>query len=175
MKKIKIIALSCLMISLFSCHRSNRQDTNSSTSFKNDFESSDVWTNRQTIIECPAHSGKFACKLDSNIEFGVGFAEMAAKIGTKTPTEVSIKIWVNIPDLTANSTLVFHAIKTDGTNAFWFGVQLNKMVKKANEWTEVDYKYKFPTELKGDEKVMIYTWNDGKKVWYADDLSVSFN
>lgn len=169
------IVFACTIIFLSACS-GNKEDKNNNksgtVSFSNDLETSG-WMNQSTVTKEFAHSGRCSSRIDSVSQFSFGFADFFYNISDIIPEKVDVNFWILCPQKEIRSNLVV-SIDSIGKNIFWIGIDLKDSVPVLNQWKEVKSTINLPADILATDKISIYVWSNDKKVFYLDDLKVTF-
>jgi hypothetical protein len=178
MKKLNILfVISCAII-LFSACSGNKEEKGNITkkpgvsSFSNDLEATG-WMNLVTLTKEVAHSGRFASRIDSAMQYSFGFTEYFKNINDTLPEKVDASLWILFPKTGIKCDLVV-SIDSVGKNIFWSGLPLGDSITKANEWKEIKASIALPANIMSTDKISIYVFCNEKKTLYVDDLKITF-
>jgi hypothetical protein len=169
MKNVGLFAI--ILIFIFACGKTAEKN-NSLFSVSNNFDSNVSWINVNTITKGLTHSGIFAAKMDTTIEYGIGIGSKFNDLLDKLPKKVNVHCWVysNTPNIDA--TLVCDPTIND-QSINWQGLNLKDKIIKAKEWTELTTSFDLPKNITPDTKLLVYFWNPNKLIFYVDDLDIS--
>jgi len=131
------------------------------------------WMNQFTLSKDAAHSGRYSSRVDSVNQFSFGFKETVSIIGDTIPKKANIDFWVLYPQAGIKSTIVL-SVDSCEKNIFWFGTPLIDSVKTTAKWQQIKASVNLPENIMPTDKISVYVWNNDKKTFYIDDLTVSF-
>lgn len=143
----------------------------------NDFESLEGWTGDMVIgslTKDKAHSGRYAIKVDPNIEYSAGYNNLLGKLSASKLQKLKVHAWVNIPNGKAASVLVVCVLDpVTNKQLYWDAIGLGKEVKVFNKWVEVEKTFTLPAEATYNHKLSVYLWRTSSpETAYLDDLSI---
>lgn len=146
----------------------------------NDFESMEGWlgdTPSPSLTKEKAHSGAYSVLVRPGLDYGLGYRNILGKMSPSRPEKISISAWVFLPNAQAAAKLVTEI--TDPARAannqlLWQGIDLDKEVKKYNEWQHVEQVITLPATATATSRFQVYLWRaaSGEPV-YLDDLTIS--
>ena len=145
-----------------------------SLTYTNDYENEEEIRGSQ-ITEQIAHSGFYSVKADPRNEFCAKFSRMMWEFGTRYPGQVHVKLWLNMPFAVPTGAMIVFSIEKDHKSASWQACKLDQFALPVYKWIRVETTFNVPEKIPGDYMMLIYIWNPGKKVLYADDLNISFD
>lgn len=170
----RLFLLMILSAILFSCGGEKKQNKANALAVGQDFEWTDCWVNTSCIVKGTAHSGDFACKLDTGNVFSTTFTRTLGAINSKMPKKVNVSLWVNPTVATPDASVVVD-ISDNGNNIFWGGNSFKDVVKNANEWTEFKTTFDLPATIKPNHLLKVYVWNNNKLNYILlDDFNIEF-
>jgi hypothetical protein len=132
------------------------------------------WMNQSTLSKDVAHSGRFSSKIDSVNQFSFGYSAPFNVISDTLPISVDVSAWIFFPQLKINGSIVI-SIDSVSKNIFWKGIPIKDSIKYANQWQEIKATFEIPKKILPTDNVKIYVWNDDKRTFYMDDLSLLFH
>jgi len=169
MKNIGLFAFVLFMI--FAC---GKTDENKNCLFHatNNLDANNFWINTNTIAKGTAHSGLFASKIDTVVQYGIGIAAKFNDLTSTLPKKVTIHCWIysNEPNLDAG--LVCDP-NINGKSLNWQSFNLKTTILKAKEWTEFITSFDLPKNSTPDTELKIFFWNPNKKTYFVDDFEVT--
>lgn len=145
----------------------------------NDFESIDGWVGDNvspSLTKEKAHSGRYAIKVDPNIEYSMGYSNQLGRLSASKLHKIKVHAWVNIPATDPKAVLVVQV--TDPTNPsanlLWNGINLAEQVKARNKWVEIEKEVVLPDNLNYAHKIGVYLWRTSvPNTVFMDDLTIS--
>ena len=147
--------------------------------FFNDFEAIQGWVKAPTIptlAKGTAYSGNFALRLDSVEAFSHAFQLKFKDISSKPLRKVKFSVFVMFTNPNAQAKLVFAIDGVDKPNLLWNGLHLQDYVKEPNKWVQVSGEINLEKDgvNSRDNTAILYVWNTGKEVVFADDFDLEF-
>jgi len=167
MKKVLLFVAMVAMI--VSC---NNKTKNNGNTFTNDLDNVKMWNNPVNVIKGIAHSGNYACKLDTSNIYSFGFNILAGDIFIKAPKKINISLWAYSLTVSPDASIVIE-INKNGQQIFWKNAGFLP-VTKAKEWIEVKTSFDLPANLDPKSELRIYVWNPKKLDFYIDDFNITF-
>jgi len=164
----KLLLFSLMIAMLVACNKSK----NGETVFTNDLENVKMWNKAPNVVKGIAHSGVYACKLDTANEFSYGFCSLLGDVSTKMPKNIEVSVWAYSQIVNPDACIVIEIFNNE-QKVFWKNSGLNA-ITKAKEWTEVKAHFDLPSNLNPKNEVRVYIWNPKKLEFYADDFKISF-
>ena len=149
-----------------------------SKSYLTGFDSIQPFWDNNHIVQphCGAHSGLYAAKVDSAIEYSSSLTITNLDyIYNKKGIVLKASFWKYVDQFPASAKLVVTITKPDGKSFFW---GLLKEIKQDSardgKWERVSGAVDLPI-IKDEKYVLkIYLWNPGKKRIFIDDVKVDF-
>lgn len=169
MKIYILFVFTCLII--FSCGK-KEEAGNELFRASNNLDESTLWLNTNTIVKSTAHSGLYSCKLDTNVEYGIGISTKVKDLTDKLPKKVFIKCWVYSTIANLDASIVCNPLLNSQV-VDWKNYDLKKDISKANEWIEINTSFDLPKNMTPDTELRIYIWNPKKMSFFVDDLEFS--
>ena len=80
-----------------------------------------------------------------------------------------------MPFAVPTGAMIVFSIEKDHKSASWQACKLDQFALPVYKWIRVETTFNVPEKIPGDYMMLIYIWNPGKKVLYADDLKISFD
>jgi hypothetical protein len=119
------------------------------------------------------YSGKYSIKLDSSKSFSPAFKKSYSALTNQDYAWIKVTAWVYPTlDFKQNpASLVITFLHKDW-NYKYYTVDLEKQNLKVNEWNKVSGVYLTPEVRNPNDKLSVYFWLRGSKVFYMDDLSI---
>ncbi len=175
MKKIlkSLIIISSLGL-MISCS-SNDEQSKKKIIFQNNFDQLIGWTpNNPYIIKGSAHSGQYCFKMDTTVDFSLGFHEYINKISDKTLNTIKFSAWCKMDQMPSEKINLVCSIDADGKSFTWSGVRLKDNIQKPNEWAYISGMAKIPVNIPPYSIAKLYVFSPLKEVCYIDDMEISF-
>ncbi|MCK9616974.1 MAG: hypothetical protein M0R21_03975 [Lentimicrobiaceae bacterium] len=169
----KFIFISIISALLISCGGEKKGNKANVISVGQDLECVDCWANTSSVVKTMAHSGEFACKLDSVAEYSTTFQKTIGGISSKIPKKINVSLWVNSTQPSPDASIVLD-INNNGKSVLWLANSFKDVVKNEKEWTEFKSSFKLPPTLKPEDLVKIYVWNNKKLNLFIDDINIEF-
>lgn len=163
----KILLFTVLSLIFFSCGKSKQTN-----GFVNDMENVKIWGSSESVVKGFAHSGDFACKLDSSTMYSFGMKTLIENVVKSTPKKVKVKLWVYSVLPNPDATIVI-AVSNNGQSKYWKNSALNGVIK-AKEWTETNAIFDLPANLNAKDELSVFVWNPNKRDVFIDDFDISF-
>ncbi|MBJ6107445.1 carbohydrate binding domain-containing protein [Hymenobacter sp. BT523] len=141
----------------------------------NDFESLEGWgVESPSLTREKAHSGQYSIKVQKGIDFSLTYKNLLGKLSPTKINRIKVKAYV-LMTKPAGPSLTVQLMKTADDGAeFNQGINLAEVVKKPNEWVEVEKTFTLPPNVAPSNQLRIYMWgNVGDSVVYLDDLEVT--
>jgi hypothetical protein len=176
--RLILILITGLLLFAFACEAPDQQSKQQNTierktrAFSTEMYPN-CWFNEKTLQSKVVHTGYYASLVDTGFQFSYGFREKFENIDSQLPKNVTVNVWVMFPELGNNADVIV-SIDSLAKNKFWAGLSLKDSVSKASEWKQVRCKFILPKRILPGDKISIYVWGKAKKIFYVDDLSVSF-
>lgn len=167
-----------LTATLASCGGSETASAPADQITKNDFESLDGWVNDPTTLtKEKAHSGAYSIVVKPGLDYSLGYVNTLGKMSASRPEKLKITAWVFVPNAQTPAKLVAQLTdpskQTDNV-LLWQGIELNKKVKKFNEWQEIEDYITVPAGAQATSQFRAYLWRaDAPQPVYLDDLNLS--
>jgi hypothetical protein len=124
-----------------------------------------------------AYSGLYSTKTFGKNTFSVSIEKRVGDLGMNKIDGVGISAWVylmpgkNEP----NGSLVFTVTNTVGVNTCWKGVSFSGPLTPREKWTKIsDYFDLSGVQLRPDDKIQVYFWNNSSTDILTDDIYVVF-
>ncbi|MFD2719384.1 carbohydrate binding domain-containing protein [Hymenobacter monticola] len=143
----------------------------------NDFEQMDGWMGdvpQPSLTKEKAHSGAYSVHVGPGIEYSNGFIGTLGKLSSTRLNQIKVKAWVYVPSGPTATSIVTSLVDpaTPGAKpAMWDAMGLDKMVKKRNDWQEVEKTFTLPANVGPNYKLYVYLWSGGSQnVAYLDDI-----
>lgn len=140
------------------------------TVIANDMEQFNVWMNQNTVIKGNAHSGEYACKLDSTVEYAFGWRKPIASFDKKIPKFVKVNFFGYCDVKPEKVTLVFSLDSAD-KNFYWDGKDLSQAMT-AGQWVPISNTFTVPANVNPNANLSIYVWNEKKQSLLLDDFEM---
>lgn len=164
----KIVLLAVMAVIMSACGKTEKNENE----FANDMENVKFWGGPTAVVKGLAHSGSYACKLDSVNIYSYGFQSVFENIGKKIPKKVNITLWVYSMQPDPDATIVI-AVNSNGQSKYWQNTGMVG-IAKAKEWTEISASFDLPANLDIKDELSVFVWNPNKRELYLDDFKVSF-
>ena len=152
---------------------SQKEATN--TNFFFDFETTTGLNGIETIKETTAHSGKFACDLTGNKEYGPSVIKKIKDVSAEPIKKIKLSIWVY--PLTDHPNTVITASVTNSKNetVFWGGKSSENNHFPKNQWSKINAAFILPIEkITPEDLLTVNIWNKGKSDVIVDDLEIVY-
>ena len=143
----------------------------------NDFEGLEGWTNEvpmPALTRDKAHSGVYSVRVGPGVDYSNGFIGTLGKLSATKPTQIQVKGWAYVPTGPTGAALVTQLMDPAAPKpVVWESLALDKLVKKRNEWTEVEKTITVPANANPNFKLYVYLWSGGQpNVAYLDDVQI---
>lgn len=170
MKLKSILSLSVLSIFFIACQEEPEPLSFSQTQV---FDIDHGVFNTNTFIEGPdAHSGKMFSRANAGNNFGFGYSYILPDSMAGKDVAVDIDVWVRTGDVANGCEFVVSASSKDSI-VLWVGCGVPKVIKTANQWSNVISTVDIPSSLtsKPDFKITLLAHNGMAKSFFdVDDL-----
>jgi len=170
MKQFTLLFFSMLILA--SCNN-NKKSEHSFNKYINTGESNGCWINTNTLKEGPAFSGIISAKLDSTVEWGLGFRDSFANIGNEIPKKITANAMA-MKETDLDDAVLVVSIDRKDKNLFWQGADIKGFTPNAKEWSKVSVQYNLPKDLTPSDNITVFIWNKDKHQLYVDDFEVLF-
>lgn len=139
---------------------------------KNNFETKKAhWTNN-TITSEKAHSGTFALKVDSTIEYSDNLTiHDLNKISKKAGLILKTSFWCSSSNNNANAKLIISVATSGGKSYIWRSVAEIKG-ENTNGWKQISGAVELPVINSNSDIIKIYLWNINKTELFIDDIEI---
>lgn len=174
---MKKIAYAALALFLASCADDAAEAPADQISF-NDFEAVEGWSAGApvpSITKERAHSGSFAVRVGSGVDFSLGYNNLLGKISSTRLKKVKIQAWVFVPNAQATAVLVtqIHSVEQN-KDLLWDGLDVTKEAKVINKWVQIEKEVTLPETATYTNQLLVYLWRStSPQPTYLDDLRIS--
>jgi hypothetical protein len=173
----KIIFIDDLTINYYGTveAKTTSQKEATNTNFFFDFETTTGLNGIETIKETTAHSGKFACDLSGNKEYGPSIIKKIKDVSKEPIKKIKLSIWLY--PLTDNPNTVITASVTNSKNetVFWDGKSSENKHFPKNQWSKINAAFDLPIEkITPEDLLTVNIWNKGKSDVLVDDLEIVY-
>ena len=141
--------------------------------YANNFESIDGWCGNPLIFRCSAHSGKYACRIDKDHVYSMGFEGSIKEISGKGLKKINVNAWIKVENSGAWAKVVVEARNAQDSIISWNAVITKDFNMKTGEWFPVSGSFDLPDSIL-DGKIKVYIFNQTPDVLFADDLGILF-
>ncbi len=118
-------------------------------------------------------SGKFSNKLSDKVEYGITFSKKGIEIPlhkTIKQARISFKVFSKDP---INKTSIVYSVTGPQDKVYEYFQ--DTIIGQPGEWAEAEFVVPVNSTLWGEDAlVKIYSWNEGKEVFYIDDIKIDF-
>jgi hypothetical protein len=165
-----------LAVTLAGCTKSDdASDANVLSS--NDFDHLEGWAgdlpSLNTLSKVKAHSGLYSTSVRPGIDYSLGYSTILSKITSSRPQKLTIKAWVMLPGEQANSRIITEIKDPDKPNLLYDAFELRTVVKKYNEWQQVEHTIAVPSTVSANSRLLVYLWRaDSNEPVYLDDMQI---
>lgn len=126
----------------------------------------------EKMDKIPAHSGKYAAKVDAENMYSITFRENFVNINAKLPKRVVVNGWYYFPELNEKSGVVME-VNDNGNMVIWKAFNIYDGTPITKEWSEFTAYFNIDQPIKPEYQIKIFA-NSGGKVAYFDDLKITF-
>ena len=171
--RITIPVLSWVFIVCFlsGCMTEERK---SALFFGNDFDNYRNWGfDNVTLYDGDAYSGKYCCKTDGANNYGIGLTFSYDELIKMNPKYFVVSAYVKSSKIHPSAFIVA-TFDEDKYSLAWNGIDLNKEIIVANDWTFVTAKYDFPKNIYSGIIFKSFLWNTSGQTILIDNMSVEF-
>jgi hypothetical protein len=145
------------------------------TNFNFDFESLDGLTKTECIAEATARSGKKACVLNSQVEYGPSIIKKLSEVTRDSIRKISMSIWMLPLEDDPNFSLYVTIENQIGKNIFYGEKSTEKSKLKKNVWSKFNASFNLPaSQLALSDVISVNIWNKGKNMLIVDDLLIVY-
>lgn len=169
MKNIGLFAITLVMV--FACGKTEEKK-NSLFSASSNLDINNFWINSVTLTKGITHSGLFASKIDTMVEYGIGIAAKINDLATVLPKKVTVHCWIYSNEPNLDGSLVCDP-NINGQSLNWQSFNLTTAIPKAKEWTEFSTTFDLPKNLTPDTELKVFFWNPKKKIYFVDDFEIT--
>lgn len=129
-----------------------------------------TWKNLNTLVQDSANSGKFASKIDSLHQFSALYEIPFKDLDVNIPKELTFSAYCSKlkPETTA---IIVVSVSND---KYYKSVFIDTLFKNVGEWKPVTSNFKLPEDLKSDDIIKAYIWNQTKGEFLIDDYKLEF-
>ena len=144
----------------------------------NDFESLSGWVDYQntSLTKEKAHSGSYSIMVRPGIDYGLGYNNIMGKMSASRPTKLKLTAWAYVPSDKASAKIVIEIRDPSRPNdaaLLWQGIDLNKEVKKFNDWQQIEKSIAIPPAATAASIFKMYLWSGGSpQPVYLDDVKL---
>lgn len=175
----RILLFSALALLIASCNSGNEKKASGpshtkviETSMENVDSLNNVipstWKNLKTIVEGVAHTGNIASKIDSVNRFSLVYEARLGDMDEAMPTEIEFTAYGCALQPDSKAILV---VSVNGEK-FYKGVTLDTLFTNVNEWKQMNFTFTLPDNLKKDDIMKAYVWNNGIGELLVDDFKL---
>lgn len=174
---MKKIAYAALALFLASCADDAAKAPADQISF-NDFEAVEGWSAGAPVPSLTkerAHSGAFAVRVGSGVDFSLGYNNVLGKISSTRLRKIKVQAWVFVPSAQADCILVTQLHSNEqNKDILWDGLNITKMAKEVNKWVLVEKEITLPETATYTNQLLVYLWRSASpQPTYLDDLRIS--
>jgi len=162
-----LFLIFCAAVALASCQN------HSKITFSQNFESTAGWYENSNIVKGSGHSGSYFTRTGENRDYSQTFTLKLSDISEKPVRRIDMGAWVRISGPLAKAKLVL-SIESADSMMYWQAIRTEDVSPKPGEWTRLYFTYDLPDNLKPDNVVKVYLWNESKKEVDADDFDIHF-
>jgi hypothetical protein len=129
------------------------------------------------IYQGIAHSGNYSTKTFGKNTFSVMFEKTIRDLNVRDLKAVALSAWVYVFPSSAEpeGSLVFTITNTVGVNTCWKGVSLHGPFVPREKWFKISGSFNLSDiQVRPDDKVQIYFWNNSDTKILSDDFYVVF-
>jgi len=142
----------------------------------NDYEAVIGWMpDGGTVTREQAHSGRYAVKVDSEHEFGMGYGLPVGKATARKPRKVRVSAWAYMTDASSAARLGFQLVDpATGQETFGDGINFTDQIKDYKKWVEISKEITLPETTTSTQEMRVYLWRGGATTpAYMDDLRIA--
>ena len=174
---LRPLAGALLLLTVGACSSGNQKPTDPASRITfNDFEAMSGWLPyNSSLTTDKAHSGRYSVKVDSGLEFALGYNNQIGAAGASQARQLTIKGWLLQTGPKAAAAVVVQVLDAKGQNVFYDSMPMEKVLKKANKWTEFKYTFTMPGPLQPEHQLKVYLWKaTAQAPAYLDDFEISW-
>ena len=161
------------LIGLVSC--SGNRNTDDQV-FSNDFENLIGWgCEHPSLTKDQAFSGRYAVKIDNNIENSLGFYQTLGEVTAKKPRVIKVECQAYLHKDSKGSLVVSIGAPGAPQAALWEAIPLHQEVSKYEQWVQISKAFKVPDSVQFSDKILCHLWrSEGtSSPTYIDDLKIT--
>jgi hypothetical protein len=174
----RLFALAALLAGTVSCSKSDTALSDDVIT-ANNFEAVSGWFPAPpSLTRDKAHSGHYSIKVDKDVEYGMGYSQLMSLASPTRLQKIKVSGWAMLSGPDAKATLIVQI--TDPANPtakplYWQPLELNKVIKKMNDWTEFTQEFSLPANITPTQQLWVYLWRGAPSTQavYMDDLAVT--
>ncbi|SHJ35599.1 hypothetical protein SAMN02745146_2898 [Hymenobacter daecheongensis DSM 21074] len=168
-----------LTLSLAGCSPKTDDAQSANVLAENDFDHLDGWAGDlpalATLSKTKAHSGAYSTSVRPGFDYSLGFSNVLGKLTDRRPQKITISAWVMLPNDQANARLVVEIKDPNKSDDLLYkALELRSVVKKYNEWQQVEQTIEMPATAAVTSRLLVYLWRaDSNEPVYLDDMKIS--
>lgn len=139
-----------------------------------DMESIIGWTDFTAIQKFDAHTGNYACLVDTGFPFSIGFRRRIGDLSPNDLLRAQVSAWVYCKSPAAKVTLVCAIDSMQGIPNIYLADDVSKKIRNYGNWQYISSVFYFPKNINKNFILTAYLWNTGKEAFYTDDIEVKF-
>jgi hypothetical protein len=131
----------------------------------NDFESGGGWSgdpdhnNTSLVQKGPAHSGRYALRVDANHEYSLTFAMALGRMREAKFQKLRLEAWVFMPSERATGTVGLQLLAPDKSKqVFSDDIKLREAVKTYGKWVPIRKDITLPVEAAPGQQLRVFLW-----------------
>jgi hypothetical protein len=138
----------------------------------NNFETDNInWTKKNDEVDSTdAYSGKKCVRLDSSHIYSPVFSGKRSIITNSNNCIIRVSLYAKF-DQIAEPIIVF-SIRRGKKNIVWQGENMNNYCQDSQQWNKAYLVAEIGSNIKPDDIIEIYVWNNSKKVLRIDDFKI---
>ena len=170
--KCKPLVFILLFFSVFSgCQH---EQPNDELAFSCDIESIVGWTDFSAIQKFKAHTGNYACLVDTGFPFSIGFRRRVGDISQTDLLRAQVSGWVYCKSTESRVTIVCAVDSFQGKPNIYLAEDVSNKIRNYGKWQYITSVFYFPKNMNKNFILTSYFWNTGKEAFYTDDMEVKF-
>jgi hypothetical protein len=173
---MKKIFLALALATLAACGNDNPNPTlrGKDVLMTSDIDSLTGWiADPNALKPGPAHSGKYALRVDQDHEFSPGYTAVLGQLTDTSIRGVRLEAWVYATDSNSSGKLEFVLREADGKEMLRDLTQLDE-VKSFGKWVPISKEIIFPPKVNHTAQVVLYVSRaDARTPAYVDDLKLT--
>ena len=122
-----------------------------------------------------AYSGRFSTKIDSTVEYSVGYQAPLGSNAVKGSAKITVEAWAWRKSYGADAKLVLQITDpaANGKQLFWQAIDVSRHARTARKWAKVSQEFVLPPGLLPTQQFWFFMWRQGNgNPVYLDDVRI---